>query len=379
MRKICKTICLYVFGFAACAAAGSAAAREQVQIAGSSTVLPYARIVADAFGNLYPQYKIPVIESGGSGGGIKEFCRGVGEETIDIAESSRPIKPSELALCAQNGVNAVQELRIGYDGLVLSVGRKKDKTVLSAASLNIAPQDIYHALAAQVFIDGRLQPNPYKTWNAVNKTLPNTELYAYIPGEKHGTREIFEEKLLLQGCRDSGAYQHLLAMGMTDAAAQNMCIAVRTDGRAVDIEGDYSETLAQLVSNPNALGVFGLSFYQNNADKLQALAVNGVFPSAETIAAGQYKVVRPLFMYVKKLHIGLVPGMEDYISFFLSEPMIGADGALAEYGLVPESESARKAQRAAFAAGVVLPVLRGEFSAEQLSEMPEAHDRMRAP
>lgn len=324
-------------------------ARSQVQIAGSSTVLPYARIVADAFSEVYPQYKIPVIESGGSGAGIKEFCKGVGEATIDIADSSRPIKPGELTACAAAGVSAVEELQLGYDGVVLAGGGAE-----SGGISNMRPQDIYMALAAQIFIDGKLRVNPYKKWRALRKDLPDWDIAAYIPGEKHGTREVFEEKLLLAGCRDSGAYAQFKALGFADAAAKDACLAVRKDGRAVDIDGDYSETLARVMSNPTGIGVFGLSFYRNNADRLQLVAVNGVLPSEKTIAAGQYSVSRPLFMYVKKMHIGVIAGMKEYIDFFLSDQMIGPDSPLAEYGLVPLSEPARQAQRAAFAAGQVM-------------------------
>lgn len=330
--------------------AQAALARDYVQVAGSSTVLPYARIVAEAFGDVYPQYKIPVIESGGSGAGIKEFCRGAGEGTVDIANSSRPIKPGELRLCAQAGAGAVEELRIGYDGVVFA-------TAMMGEKWDILPADMYKALALRLPINGKLQANPYKKWRAVNAALPAWDIAVYIPGEKHGTREVFEEKLLLAGCRDSGAYAQLQAMGLSEAAARETCIAVRKDGRAMDIDGDYSETLARLIANPTGLGVFGLSFYENNADRLQLASVSGVMPSEATIANGRYSVSRPLFMYVKKAHLGIIPGLADFISYFLSEQMIGPEGPLADYGLVPESAAERAAARAAFARGAAMPQL----------------------
>jgi len=330
--------------------AGAAQARNYVQIAGSSTVLPYARIVAEAFGDVYPQYKIPVIESGGSGAGIKEFCRGVGEGTIDIADSSRPIKDDELRLCAAVGVTAVQQVKIGYDGVVFATG------MTQAKPWNIAPQDIYRALAGKLIVNGALRKNPYHKWNELNPAFPAWDIAAYIPGEKHGTREVFEEKLMLQGCRDSGAYAQIKAMGKSDKAAGDMCIATRKDGPAMDIDGDYSETLARIIANPTGLGVFGLSFYENNADKLQLASVNGVMPSEKTIADGHYPVSRPLFMYVKKAHLGIVPGLGEYVSYFLSDKMIGPDGPLADYGLIPESETERAAQREAFVKGATMPI-----------------------
>jgi len=331
------------------AAAPGAQARDYIEIAGSSTVLPYARIAAEAFGDVYPDYKIPVIESGGSGAGIKEFCRGAGEETVDIASSSRPIKPGELAACARAGVQGVEELRIGYDGVVFATG-------LAGKPWNIRPADIYLALAAKLPRQGRLIPNPNKKWRQVNPALTDWEIAAYIPGEKHGTREVFEEKLMLAGCRASGAYAALKAQGLSDAAAAESCIATRKDGRAVDIDGDYSETLARISANPAGLGVFGLSFYENNADRLQLAAVNGVFPSGETIANGRYPVARPLFLYLKKAHIGIIPGLSEFVSYFLSDAMIGPEGPLADYGLIPASAAERAAGRAAFAAGKTLPL-----------------------
>ncbi|KAA6205288.1 MAG: phosphonate ABC transporter substrate-binding protein [Candidatus Tokpelaia sp.] len=351
MHKIRYIIGIIIFGLGLPAGIDAALARNQVQIAGSSTVLPYARLVADAFSEAYPQYKIPVIESGGSGAGLKEFCKGVGENTIDIANSSRAIKAAELRACAAAGIDAIEEVRLGYDGVVLATGA-------GSSRWNITPQDIYKALAARLFIKGDLRSNPYKNWHEVNNALPAWEIIAYIPGEKHGTREVVEEKLLLQGCRDSGAYAQFGKAGFSAAAAKEACIAVRKDGRAVDIDGDYSETLARLTANPVGLGVFGLSFYQNNADRLQLVAINAVLPSEETIANGRYSVSRPLFMYVKKAHIGVIPGMREYIEFFLSEQMIGPESPLAEYGLVPQSPAQRAAGRAAIAAGQVMAIPR---------------------
>jgi len=340
-----RMICTVVASLAsALLTGGAASARDQIQISGSSTVLPYAKIVAETFGEVYPEYKIPVIESGGSGAGIKEFCRGIGDNTIDITNASRPIKPAELQLCFDAGVRDVQQVRIGYDGIVFA-------TDMRSPDWNLSARDIYRALAARVVIGGRLEPNPVKTWNEVNPSLPAWDIAAYIPGEKHGTREVFEEKLMLGGCRESGAFAVMKMAGMNDKAADAACIAVRKDGRAIDIDGDYSETLARIASNKTGIGVFGLAFYENNADRLKVAAVDDVIPSEETIASGRYAVSRPLYFYVKKAHIGVIPGLKEYVDFFLSDQMIGPDGPLAEYGLVAAPEAERKAQRAAFDAG----------------------------
>lgn len=324
--------------------AGIAAARDQIQIAGSSTVLPYAKIVAENFGETFPNFKTPVVESGGSSAGLKEFCKGVGEGTIDIANASRQIKESEVKACADAGVTEVQEVQFGYDGIVFA-------TDAAGPDWALTPVDVYKALAAKVAVDGKLVDNPYKKWSEVNSALPDWDIVAYIPGEKHGTREVFEEKLLIAGCEEAGGMEAAEAAGMDEDAAESACKAVRKDGGAVDIDGDYTETLARIDSNKTGVGVFGLSFYENNADKLKVATIGGVTPSVDTISSGEYPVSRPLYFYVKKAHIGVIPGLEEYVNFFLDDQMIGPDGPLAEYGLVPAPDDEREAQRQAFESG----------------------------
>jgi phosphate transport system substrate-binding protein len=329
---------------AAVAASSPAFARDRVQIAGSSTVLPYANIVAEQFGKSFPKLKTPVVESGGSSAGLKQFCQGLGEATIDIANASRKIKSSEVEACAKAGVKDVMEVRFGYDGIVFAVDAK-------AGTWALEPKDIFLALGAQVEKDGKLVDNPYKTWKEVNAKLPDFPIVAYIPGEKHGTREVFEEKVMHAGCKASGALKALEAAASGDekakaAAADKACARVRKDGGTVDIDGDYTETLARIKTNPKGVGVFGLSFYENNTDKLRVATVSGVAPSVETVATGKYPVSRPLFFYVKKAHIGVIPGLKEYVEFFTSDKMIGPDGPLAEYGLVPAPANERKALQA---------------------------------
>ena len=315
---------------ASTAFAGTAIARDQIQIAGSSTVLPYASIVAEAFGENF-SFPTPVVESGGSGAGRKKLCEGVGENTIDIANSSSRIKQSDIDLCAQNGVTEIQEVRIGYDGIVFA-------SDINGESFAFTPADWYNALAAKVMKDGALVDNTAKTWADVNPDLPAQDILAFIPGTKHGTREVFDVKVLEAGCEATGAEEAFKAAG--DEKAKG-CTALRTDGASVDIDGDYTETLARIDANKNAIGVFGLSFYENNTDKLQVATMSGVNPSTETIASGEYPVSRPLYFYVKNAHLGVIPGLQEYIEFFVSDEIAGPDGPLAAYGLVSDPELAK--------------------------------------
>ena len=326
--------------------AGVAQARDNIQIAGSSTVLPYATIVAEAFGENF-DFPTPVVEGGGSGAGRKKLCEGVGENTIDIANSSSRIKQSDIDLCAQNGVTEIMEVRIGYDGIVFA-------SDIAGPDFAFTPEQWFNALAAEVVKDGAVVANPNKTWADVDAALPAQNILAFIPGTKHGTREVFDLNVLEQGCKGSGAYDAFVAAstGADDdakkAEAAEKCLALRTDGASVDIDGDYTETLARIDANKNAIGIFGLSFYQNNTDKLKVATMSGITPSVETIASGEYPVSRPLFFYVKKAHIGVIPGLKDYIEFFVSDDMAGPDGPLAAYGLVSDPELA--ATQAAVAA-----------------------------
>ncbi|KEO54343.1 substrate-binding domain-containing protein [Thioclava pacifica] len=330
-----KSVKLAVSAIAIVAATGTTAfARDNIQVAGSSTVLPYASIVAEAFGENF-DYPTPVVESGGSSSGLKRFCEGVGENTIDVANASRKIKDKEIATCAENGVTDIMEVRIGYDGIVFA--SQKDGPAFDAFD----PSDIYNALGAKVMKDGQLVDNTYAKWNEFNAALPDADIIAFIPGTKHGTREVFEEKVLEAGCEATGAMEAYVASGMDEKAAAKECMKVRTDGKAVDIDGDYTETLARIGSNPNGIGVFGLAFYENNTDKLKVATMSGVTPSTETIASGDYPVSRPLFFYVKKAHIGQIPGLKEYAEFFVSDDMAGADGPLAQYGLVSDPELAQ--------------------------------------
>ena len=328
------------------AAAMPAAARDQIQVTGSSTVLPYATIVAEAFGENF-DFPTPVVEGGGSGAGRKKMCEGVGETTVDIANSSSRISKSDIELCAANGVAEIMEIRFGYDGIVFA-------SDVAGADFALTPADVYGAVAAKVVKDGALIDNAAAQWAEVNPALPAQDILMLVPGTKHGTREVFDIKVIEAGCKETGALDLFMATaeGADDKEkegnAKKMCLELRTDGKSVDIDGDYTETLARLDADKQAVGVFGLSFYQNNTDKLKVATMSGIVPSTESIASGEYPVSRPLYFYVKKAHIGVIPGLKEYIEFFVSNDMAGPDGPLAAYGLVSDPELA--ATQAAVAA-----------------------------
>ncbi|WP_011582434.1 MULTISPECIES: substrate-binding domain-containing protein [Chelativorans] len=305
-------------GFAA------AQSRDTIQIAGSSTVLPFASIVAEEFGNAFPEFKTPVVGSGGSSGGLRQFCQGVGENTIDIANSSRRIRASEIEACNQAGVNQILEIQIGFDGIVFATSADKGDFALE-------PVHVFKAVAAKVPVEGEMVDNPYKSWSEIDSSLPDQPIAVAIPASNHGTREVFEEKVLHAGCEAAELPE------MEEEAMEAACTAIRQDV-VVEIAGDYTETLARLQSNPDTVGVFGLSFYDQNRDTLKVATMSGVTPSLETIASGEYPVSRPLYFYVKGEHIGQVPGIEEYVEFFMSDQMAGAGGTLEGAGMIPQPE-----------------------------------------
>lgn len=321
-----------VLALAAVSTAASAQSRDNVQIAGSSTVLPYATIVAEAFGENF-EFPTPVVESGGSSTGLRRFCEGVGENTIDIANSSRSIRENEVATCAENGVSDIIEVRFGYDGIVFA-------SDINGPSFEFTQSDWYLALAAQIPVDGAMVDNPNTSWSDVRGDLADQPIAAFIPGTRHGTREVFDERVILQGCEDTGSMAAMMEMGMDEDAAEDACMEIRADGVSVDIDGDYTETLARINADSNGIGVFGLAFYENNTSVLQVATMGGVVPTVDAIASGEYPVSRPLFFYIKAAHLGVIPGLQEYADFFVSEDIAGDWGPLAAYGLVSDPELA---------------------------------------
>jgi phosphate transport system substrate-binding protein len=229
------------------------------------------------------------------------------------------MKDEEWAKC-EAAIGAITEVRIGYDGIVFA--SNIDQLNID----NLTVEQLYNALH---------ESSTAKLWSDVDSTLPAVEILAYIPGTKHGTREVFDVKVMEEGCKAALGVEKL----SKDEAKE--CVKVRTDGASVDIDGDYTETLARLDANKTALGVFGLSFYQNNTDKLEVATVSGVFPTVETISSGDYPISRPLYFYVKNAHLSVIPGLKEYVEFFVSDDMAGPGGPLADYGLVPDPELAK--------------------------------------
>ena len=329
-------IALAAFG----TSAAFAQSRDTIQIAGSSTVLPFASIVAEEFAAAFPEFNTPVVGSGGSSGGLRQFCEGVGENTIDIANSSRRIRASEVEACNTAGVNDIREIQIGFDGIVFA-------TSADAGDFALEPIHVYKAIAAQVPVDGEMVDNPYTTWNEIDASLPEQPIALAIPASNHGTREVFQERVVGAGCEEAGLPE------MSEEEMEAACTTFRQDV-VVEIAGDYTETLARLSSNPDTVGVFGLSFYDQNRDTLKVATVSGVTPSLETVAAGEYPVSRPLYFYVKGEHIGVIPGIEEYVQFFMSEAIAGAGGTLEGAGLIPQPADVTAEVVAAFEAGTAL-------------------------
>ena len=326
MNKFFLTASAAAIALAVQAGVSSAQSRDTIQIAGSSTVLPFASIVAEEFGQAFPEFKTPVVGSGGSGGGLRQFCAGVGDNTIDIANASRRIRAGEVEACNAAGVKDIREVQIGYDGIVFASSASRDDFALE-------PVHVFKAIAAQVAVDGQLVDNPYRTWNEIDAALPDQPISLAIPASNHGTREVFQERVIDEGAKEAGLPE------LDKEAAEKVRTTFRQDV-VVEIAGDYTETLARLQANPDTIGVFGLSFYDQNRDTLKVATVSGVTPSLDTIASGEYPVSRPLFFYVKKQHIGTVPGLKEFAEFFVSDELAGPEGPLAAYGLVADPELA---------------------------------------
>ncbi|WP_227814967.1 PstS family phosphate ABC transporter substrate-binding protein [Nitrogeniibacter aestuarii] len=321
------------FALAALTAAsiGSAfaqASRDYISIVGSSTVYPFATVVAEQFGKA-TKFKTPKIESTGSGGGIKLFCAGVGVQHPDITNASRAIKSTEVEQCAANGVKEIVEVKIGYDGI--SVAHAK-----TGNPVNVTRKELYLALAKDVpNPDGSetMVPNPYKTWKDINAALPATKIEVLGPPPTSGTRDAFVELVMDTGCEE---FPFLKAMAKTDKKAfKGACQTMREDGAFVEAGENDNLIVQKLEANPAAYGIFGFSFLDQNRDKVEGVSIEGVKPEFETIASGDYPVSRPLFFYVKKAHVGVIPGMKEYLAEFTSEKSMGQEGYLAERGLIP--------------------------------------------
>jgi len=304
------------------ALAGEAQARDEIRIVGSSTVFPFSTAVAEQFGKA-GSFKTPVVESTGTGGGFKLFCAGVGVDSPDISNASRAIKDSEIETCKKNGVTEITEVKIGYDGIVLA-NSKADK------QFGLTVKTVWLALAKQVPVDGKLVDNPYKSWSEIDAALPNSPIEVLGPPPTSGTRDAFVELVMDKGCDEFAEVKAL-----EGDAKKAACQTIREDGVFVEAGENDNLIVQKLEANPAALGIFGFSFLDQNADKIQGSAMDGVTPTFETIADGSYEVSRPLFFYVKNAHVGVIPGIKEFVAEFMSERATGDEGYLADKGLIP--------------------------------------------
>ncbi len=304
---------------------GTASARDQIRIVGSSTVFPFASYVAEEFGAT-TDYPTPVIESTGSGGGMKLFSQGVGLDTPDISNASRQVKVSEFKRCQDNGVEDIVQVVIGYDGIAIAHNIDNPELALTREELTLA-------VAAEVPQDGKLVKNPYTHWDQINEDLPNREILVYGPPTSSGTRDAFEELVMEAASEDIDGYG-------------GEYTKIRQDGVYVPAGENDNLIVQKLDKNTEALGIFGYSFLEENSDRIQGALIDGVAPKPAAISSGEYPVSRSLFFYVKKAHLGEVDGMEEYVDLFLSEKMIGDMGYLKGIGLIPLPKEEREAQRA---------------------------------
>jgi len=332
------SIYLRTLAFAAAtsiALGGMAQARDQIRIVGSSTVYPFTTAVAEQYGKS-TKFKTPVVESTGTGGGFKLFCAGVGVNHPDVSNASRRIKKSEVDQCAANGVSAVTEVQIGFDGIVLANAK-------SAPQVSLTLRQLYLALAKTVpgDADGKtLVANPYKKWSDIDKSLPDVKIEVLGPPPTSGTRDAFDELGLQGGCV---TFPGIKALQDSDAKKfQAVCQGVREDGAYIEAGENDVLIVQKIVANPSAFGVFGYSYLDQNRDKIKATHIGGVDPEFEAIASGKYPLSRPLYFYVKNAHVSVIPGIKEFIAEFTSDKAWGSDGYLADKGLIPLPDALRK-------------------------------------
>jgi phosphate transport system substrate-binding protein len=324
----------------ATAVTAQAAAREQIRIVGSSTVFPFATKVAEEFGRA-TRFKTPVIESTGTGGGMKLFCAGIGVRHPDITNASRRIKKSEIAGCARNGVTEITEVPIGFDGIVIANSKKAPQAVLTKRQIFLALAKVVPADA-----DGaRLIDNPYRKWSDIDPALPAVRIEVLGPPPTSGTRDAFVELAMEGGCK---TFKAIAALEKTDKPRYKaLCHGVREDGAFIEAGENDVLIVQKLIANPTAFGVFGFSFLDQSREKIQGSKIDGVAPEFETIADGSYAISRPLYFYVKNAHAPVIPGIKAFIAAFTSERAWGPDGYLVDKGLIPLSDARRRAVRKA--------------------------------
>lgn len=327
MKKI-----LLIAAMSTCAMLGSAQARDQISIVGSSTVFPFATAVGERFGQT-TEFPAPIIESTGSGGGMKLFCSGTGVDTPDVTNSSRRMKASEFKMCKENGVTPV-EVVIGFDGIVLANSQDSE-------NFDLTLEQVFLALAKQVPINGELVDNPYMMWSEIDPSLPAIKIEVLGPPPTSGTRDAFVELAMEGGAK---AIPMLKDLRETDKKAFSVIAhTIREDGSYIEAGENDNLIISKLEANPNALGIFGYSFLDQNIDKVKGAYIDGAEPEFELIAEGEYPISRSLYFYVKKEHVGAIPGLAEYVAAFTAESAWSEDGYLAEKGLIPLPDEERKA------------------------------------
>ena len=320
--------------FVVTGAAYAQSARDYISVVGSSTVYPFTTAVAEQFGK-GSKFKTPKVESTGTGGGFKLFCSGVGVQFPDVSNASRAIKKSEIETCAKNGVTDIVEIKIGFDGIVIATSKK-------AKPMALTIKDLWLALAKEIPEPGtgKLAPNPFKTWKDANPDLPASKIEVLGPPQTSGTRDAFVELVMDHGCKEFAAIKELEKVDEKKAKA--VCQTVREDGAFIEAGENDNLIVQKLVANPNALGIFGYSFLEENLDKVQGETINGVVPNFDNIADGKYPVSRPLFVYIKKAHVDVIPGIKEFIAEYTSEKAVGDEGYLSKKGLIPLPDAQRK-------------------------------------
>lgn len=304
---------------------GTAMARDQIQIVGSSTVFPFSSLVAEKFGKV-SGFKTPVVESTGTGGGMKLFCAGIGEGYPDISNASRRIKAKEIENCEANGIHPV-EIKVGFDGIVLA-------NSIDAPNFELTKKQIYLALAAKVPTeDGQLIDNPYVKWSDIDSHLPNIKIEVLGPPPTSGTRDAFVELAMEGGAK---TFPMLAEMKKTDKNKfKAVAHGIREDGAYIEAGENDNLIVQKLKTNGNALGIFGFSFLDQNADQIKGATIEGATPDFDNIADGSYGISRALFYYVKKEHLDIIDGLKEYTEEFLSDKAMGEDGYLLDKGLIP--------------------------------------------
>jgi len=332
MRHMVKTAAVAVISLVAFS--GSALARDQIRIVGSSTVFPFSTAVAETFGRS-SNFKTPVVESTGSGGGLKLFCEGVGPDHPDITNSSRAIKDSEVKKCAENGVTDILEVKVGFDGIVIANSQQSPRFQLNK-------QQIFLALAKEVpGPDGKLVANPYQNWKQIDPSLPDVKIRVMGPPPTSGTRDAFLELAMEPGAE---SLDSLKALKKQDKDAfERVAFSLREDGGFVETGENDNLIVQKLEADPDSVGIFGYSYLEQNADRLQGSIVGGVEPTFEAIADGRYGISRSMYFYLKKAHVGVIPGLKEYAAEFTSSAAMGMDGYLADKGLIPLPEAERAA------------------------------------